>query len=232
MKPIAPFLLSSLLLTFALAPSCFADKSKEELEGRIRANLGRLAERQQDPERAIPAEVISRAKGIVILNSLKAGFIVGAEIGNGVAVVRDASGAWGAPAFVALVNRSFGFQAGADEAVTILCLMTEESLKVVHHGGALEAGVDLEAAAGPLGLGGEVTSISLQKSILVYTSEKGAYAGASVEAGALIGDKKKNETIYGTKMEAVLFSGQAQPTPAGRELIKALDAFGGKKAAE
>ncbi len=220
-----------LLLSVALATNCLADKSKEELEARIRANLNRLAQHQQDAARAIPPEVLAKAKGIVILNSVKAGFILGAEVGNGVALVRNAQGAWGAPAFIAEVNRSFGLQAGADEAVTILCLMTVDSLKIMHHGATVEVGVDIEAAAGPFGVGGEITTLTLQKPVLVYTTEKGAFAGASVEAGALIGDKKKNETVYGEKMEAILFSGDAQPTEAGRELIAALDAFSGKKQA-
>jgi len=232
MNPQPLLRLLSLLLFVAFSPvsDCFADKSKEELEERITANLTRLAERQQDLRWAIPAEVIAQAKGIVILHSVKAGFIVGAEVGNGIAIVRKADGTWGAPAFVALVNRSFGLQAGADESVTILCLMTEQSLKVIHHGANVEVGIDLEAAAGPLGAGGEITSTTLQKPVLVYTSEKGAFAGASIEAGALIGDKKKNETVYGEKMDAILFSGQAQPTPAGLRLIEALNRFAGQAA--
>jgi len=232
MKPLAllRFLPLFLLVTFTLATNGFADKSKEELEGRISANLARLAERQKDLQWAIPAQVFAQAKGIVILHSVKAGFIVGAEVGNGIAIVRKADGTWGAPAFVALVNRSFGLQAGADESVTILCLMTEQSLKVIHHGANVEVGIDLEAAAGPLGAGGELTTATIQKPVLVYTSEKGAFAGASIEAGALIGDKKKNETVYGEKMDAILFSGQAQPTPAGLQLIEALNAFAGQAA--
>ena len=54
--------------------------------------------------------------------------------------------------------------------------------------------------------------------------------GRSIQAGALIGDKKKNETVYGEKMEAILFSGRAQPTPAGLQLIESLNAFAGQAA--
>lgn len=221
-------LLPVLLGVFLMSSNGFAEKSKEELEERIIANLSRLEDRQSDPRWAIPAQVIANAKGIVILNSVKAGFIVGAEVGNGIAIVRKADGTWGAPAFVALVNRSFGFQGGADESVTILCLMTEHSLKMIHHGANAEVGIDLEAAAGPLGAGGEITSTTIQKPILVYTSQKGAFAGASVQVGALIGDKKKNEIIYGEKMDAILFSGQAQPTPAGQRFIQTLNAYAGQ----
>lgn len=232
MKPnsLPRFLLLFVPVFLMMATNAFAEKSKEELEERIGANLARLAERQQDARWAIPPQVLAQAKGIVILHSVKAGFIVGAEFGNGVAIVRNANGKWGTPAFVALVNRSFGLQAGADEAVTILCLMTEQSLKVIHHGANVEVGIDLEAAAGPMGAGGELTTTSLQKPVLVYSSEKGAFAGASIQAGALIGDKKKNETAYGEKMEAILFSDRARTTPAGVRLVEALDAFAGQTA--
>ncbi len=121
----------------AMATNGFADKSKEELEERIRANLARLAERQRDGKWAIPPQVLAQAKGIVILHSVKAGS--SSEPRSGMASPSSAMRtALGAPAFVALVNRSFGFQAGADEAVTILCLMTEQSLKVIHHGANVE----------------------------------------------------------------------------------------------
>lgn len=222
-------LLHVLFLTvLCLTSPSFADKSKEELEERINANLTRLAGRQQDPQWAIPPQIFAQAKGLVILHSVKAGFIFGAEVGNGIAIVRNANGSWGAPAFVALLNRSLGLQAGADESVTVLCLMTDESLKVIHHEVNVEVGIDLEAAAGPLGAGGEITSATLQKPVLVYSSQKGLFAGASIEAGAILGDKKKNEALYGKKMDAILFSGEAQPTPAGLRFIEALNAFAGQ----
>lgn len=39
-----------------------------------------------------------------------------------------------------------------------------------------------------------------------------------------------NEAVYGEKMDAILFTGRAQPTAAGLQLIRALEAFAGPAA--
>lgn len=220
----------SLLLAIAMTASLAQaqnpfKKTQSDLEARIGENRLRLEERQLRRGQAIPPQVLAQARGIVILHHVKVGVGFGAEIGNGVAVVKDSNGSWGAPAFVTLSKGSWGAQIGANEAVTFMVLMTEESLRVLRDGGAGDAGVDVSAIAGPLDAGGEVGTISVREPVLIYSREKGAFIGASFQAGALIGAKKKNRTLYNATSDQILFSGQVKPTPAGWKLIETLNKY-------
>ena len=198
-------------------------KTQPDLEVRIGENRLRFEERQLRRGEAIPPRVIAQARGIVILHHVKVGMGFGAELGNGVAVVKDTNGNWGPPAFVTLSKGSWGAQIGANEAVTIMVLMNEDGLRILRDGGAGDAGVELNAVAGPMETGGEAGTISLREPVLIYSSAKGAFIGASFEAGALIGARNKNQTLYGTTSDQILFSGRVKPTPAGWKLIESLN---------
>lgn len=198
-------------------------KSQGELESRINENRLRFEQRQQRRGEAIPWRVMSAARGIVIMHQVKAGLGIGAEFGNGIASVKRADGTWGTPGFVSLSKGSYGLQIGANEVVTIMLLMTDESLKLLQGGGSGNVGLSVEAVAGPLDAGGDLDSNSLQKPILVYSDAKGAFIGAAFQAGAIVEAKRKNDTFYRTNLDQILFSGQVQPSQAGVALIKTLN---------
>lgn len=218
----------AVFLGHALVPGAQAQnpfkKSQSDLEARIGENRLRLEERQLREGKAIPPWVLSRAAGIVIMHHVKVGVGFGAEVGNGVALIKNTAGEWGPPAFVSLSKGSWGAQIGANESTTFIVFMTLESLRLLKGGGA-DVGVGLEAIAGPHDAGGDVGNISLQKPILVYTDARGAYVGATLQAGALVGANKKNQTLYGADMDTILFSGRVRPTAAGKKLIDALTRY-------
>ncbi len=199
--------------------------SQQKLEGRIDANRIRLEERQSDPGKAIPPQVLNAAKGIIIINRVKVGAIIGAELGNGIAMVKNADGRWGAPAFLSLGKGSFGLQAGADTSITFLILMNDESLKLLRGGHAATAGISLKATGGPKSVGGDIGTISLQKPIFVYSSSVGAFSGAAAEVGAFAGASKKNHDMYGMTMDQILFGGTAMISPKAQELINAISKY-------
>ena len=216
----------------AHAQGPFKKKSANELETRISENRLLLENRQLRADQASPKEVLNAAHGIVILHQVKAGLGIGAEIGNGVALVRNSAGQWGAPAFITSTKGSWGFQIGADESITFLVLMTNESLRLLRDGGAGAVGVNLEAVAGPYDAGGDAGSITMRKPVLVYSNAKGAFAGASIGAGGIVSSKKKNKTAYGSDMETILFSGRVAPTPAGTLLIRRINEYSGRTPAQ
>ncbi len=196
--------------------------AQQKLDGRIETNRIRLEERQIRPERAIPPQVLNAAKGLVIINRVKIGLVFGAEIGNGIALVKNAEGKWSPPAFVSIGKGSWGAQIGADNTITFLVLMTDDSLKILRGGNAASVGLGLKATAGPLGAGGDITSATLKKPILAYSSATGAFAGASVEIGGLAGAANKNRDMYRMTMDQILFSGTAFYTPTAMEFIKSV----------
>ncbi len=198
-------------------------KSQEDLEIRISENRLRFERRQLMRGGAIPQQVLAEARGIVIMHQVKAGLGIGAEFGNGVASVKRTDGTWGTPGFVSLSKGSYGIQIGANEVVTIMVLMTEESLQLLKGGGSGNVGLSVEAVAGPLDAGSAIDSTMIQKPVLVYSDAQGAFIGAAFQAGAIVESKKKNETAYGASLERILFSDRFRPTVAGAALIKVLN---------
>ncbi|NRB73959.1 MAG: lipid-binding SYLF domain-containing protein [Verrucomicrobiales bacterium] len=202
-------------------------RNPEKLETRIGDHRLRFEQRQLRQGQAIPAQVLANAKGIVIMHHFRAGFGVSADLGGGVAMVRKADGKWCAPAFVSIGKGAIGPMVGADESVTILCLMTDESLRLLKGGGAGGAGVNLEAVAGPLDAGGDIGTVSARQPVLVYSNARGAFIGASLGGGALVGAKQRNAALYGLTMEQILFGGNAKMTPAGEALAISVDKAAG-----
>jgi lipid-binding SYLF domain-containing protein len=121
--------------------------SKNKLDARVRDLTDYFASVQQDASKAVPAEILSKAEGLVIMRNYKAGFIVGISGGHGVALLKDKSGTWGPVGFVKAGEGSFGFQAGAQRNDLILVLMNKEGVSVLTDPN-LKLGVDIRATVG------------------------------------------------------------------------------------
>jgi lipid-binding SYLF domain-containing protein len=203
-------------------------KSAEKLDLRIRRASERFVEMQADPKKRIPADVIAKAHGIIILHKVKAGLGIGGEAGNGVAMVRNnTTGAWSAPAFIASAEGSYGLQIGAQESVIIYLLMNETALKPLL-GGSLDVGVDVAATAGPNDTGGKIDTTTMQAPILVYSSAEGLFAGAAFKGGGILPAQKNNEVYYGRNMNDILFDPAIRPTATGQHLIDVLRTYAGR----
>lgn len=203
-------------------------KSAEKLDLRIRRASERFVEMQADPKKRIPADVIAKAHGIIILHKVKAGLGIGGEAGNGVAMVRNqTTGAWSAPAFIASAEGSYGLQIGAQESVIIYLLMNETALKPLL-GGSLDVGVDVAATAGPNDTGGKIDTTTMQAPILVYSSAEGLFAGAAFKGGGILPAQKNNEVYYNRNMNDILFDPAVRPTATGQHLIDVLRTYSGQ----
>ena len=145
------------------------------------------------------AKYLARAKAVVILpRAIKAGFIFGAEAGNGVLVVRGADGAWSPPAFYSLAGASFGFQIGIQDVETVLVVRNEKAIDAILEHQA-KFGADAGLTVGMLGAGVEAaTTANLDADVLAFTHAiVGAYGGVSFEGAALVRRKDLNEAYYG-----------------------------------
>ncbi len=205
------------------------EKSAEKLDLRIRRAAERFIEMQAEPEKRIPADLISRAHGIIILHKVKAGLIVGGEAGNGVALVRNPqTGAWSAPAFISSAEGSYGLQIGAQETDLIFLLMNESALKPLL-GGGINVGVDVAATAGPSGENANIDTMTIKSPILVYSNAGGLFAGAAFKGGGIIPAHKNNDLYYRRNMNDILFDPAIRPTPTGLHLINVIETYSGKK---
>ena len=103
------------------------------------------------PGRSIPASLLSKAEGIVIVpDMIKGGFIVGVRHGHGVVVTRDEAGRWKPPLFVDVTGASVGWQAGIQGTDLVLVFRTKNSLQNLMRG-KFTIGANASAAAGPVG---------------------------------------------------------------------------------
>ena len=71
------------VLAGSLALPAFAE-SKNKLDSEIRDLADYFETVQKEAQNAVPAEILSKAQGIIIMRNYKAGFIVGVSGGSGV----------------------------------------------------------------------------------------------------------------------------------------------------
>ena len=205
------------------------EKSAEKLDLRVRRSAERFIEMQAEPKKRIPAELLARAQGIIILHKVKAGLGIGGEAGNGVALVRNkTTGAWSAPAFISSAEGSYGLQIGAQESDIIFLLMNESALKPLL-GGSINVGVDVAATAGPIDEGGDFDTTTMKSPILVYSNSGGLFAGAAFKGGGILPAQKNNELYYGRNMNDILFDPAIRPSATGQHLIDVILTYSGRK---
>src|SRR5437879_12618216 len=88
------------LIMLGFAASALAI-DKAELDNRIRTLTDKLEALQQKPDKRIPADNLRKARGIILLDRTKAGFIFAFQGGGGVALVKDpTTDKWGPAAFL------------------------------------------------------------------------------------------------------------------------------------
>ena len=214
------------LLAAALVLTTVA-ASKNQLDARVRDLSDHFASMQQDPSKAVPAEILSKAEGLVIMRNYKAGFIVGVSGGRGLAIVRNkATGAWGPISFLKAGEGSFGFQAGAQRSDLILVLMNKDGLSLLTNPN-LKLGADVRATVGPRSAGDQANLKTDDTPVLLYGDTRGLFGGAAIETGGLFPDESDNEDYYGQKLPPsdILIGGKVEPTPAAKQLAEKIEQF-------
>jgi lipid-binding SYLF domain-containing protein len=148
-----------------------------------------------DDDRSIPADLLARARGIVVIPTLvRGGFIIGGRRGRGVMAVRSTSGEWSNPAFVTLTGGSMGFQFGAEAADVVLVFGNDRSIRHISDG-KFTLGGDATAVAGPLGRR-TTAAVTGKAEVYIYTHSKGLFAGAAFEGARLDVDEEGNAVFY------------------------------------
>src|SRR3974390_1069952 len=88
------------MLVVSLALPAMA-ASKKKLDARGRDLTDYFESVQKDKDNAVPAEILQKAVGLVVMRTYKAGFIVGLEGGPGGAIVtNNTTGKWAPVGFL------------------------------------------------------------------------------------------------------------------------------------
>ncbi len=219
-------ILSLLLLGFVT--STFA-ADRAELNNRIQTLTDKFAAMQQLPDRRVPADVLRRAKGIILLNRTKAGFMFAVQSGGGVAMVKDRSGDWSPVAFIRSQGGSFGFQAGGEQDFCVILLMNSNAVRQLSSS-SINFANEARATAGNNSAGAEKNINSPDQSVLVYAERSGFYGGVAFKGGTLSDDRNANEVYYDRfiTLPDILFDHKVEPTQAARALAHKISEFSRK----
>lgn len=180
-----------------------------------------------DEMNQIPTRHRERAKCVVVVPSLvRAGFVVGARHGDGVASCRSNSG-WSAPAFVTITGGSAGLQIGVESSDLVMLVMSDRGMtKLFRTSFAL--GADASAAAGPVGQAAQAgTDASITAEILTYARSRGLFAGAELSGAVVKQDRDALEAVYGSAADVhqILAGDVTAPREAGSFLARLGAAF-------
>ncbi len=187
---------AGLATTLAAAPRpAGAETKSNELVQESEVSLERIL---GDPNTPGLKKYLGQARGVLIIPELiKGGFIVGAEGGSGVLLVRGADGSWSAPAFYTLAAGSIGLQLGAQISEVVFTLMTDGAVQALLDN-EMKLGADASVAVGPIGAGVEAsTTTNVGADILAFSRAVGLFGGGSLEGAKLINRQDLNDEYYG-----------------------------------
>src|SRR5215831_7121211 len=104
---------------------------KTDLDQKAQKLLTKFDAMQAKSEKRVPADILAKAKAIILLDRTKAGFIFAYQGGGGLAMAKDKKGKWSPIAFLKADEASLGFQIGGQQSFLVILLMTEESAKTL-----------------------------------------------------------------------------------------------------
>lgn len=180
-----------------------------------------LQEIQGNTKTAIPADILRRAKGLVIINQFQAGFLFGIKDGYAVALVRRPNGKWSVPAFLKAGELSLGLQVGGKAINAIYVLMDDNTARLLLKN-RMNLGAEAKVVAGIRAAEREALTKNLpgDANVLVYSTTEGFYLGAAVKTGYMSPNDEANRVFYNTnhRMPELLFSDWVSP-PAETRFI-------------
>jgi len=202
-------------------------KREARLEKRVKNIANYFEAVMESPQSVIPAGLLSKAEGIIIMHQFKVGLGIGIKAGGGIAMARDEkTGEWSAPAFLKAGEGSIGLQIGGQVLDSVFLLMNKEGMNILSRT-QFRIGVDAAAAAGPHGAEAEA-KYSGNTPILIYSDTGGLYAGATFEGGFLVPDNKANAAYYrddAILMREILFENKVEKTSSAKELIDLIERY-------
>ena len=163
----------------------------------------------------------------VVPDMLQAGFIIGAEHGLGVLLVRDReSGAWSDPAFYDIYGGSLGLQLGGQAADAIFTIMNLDAVNKLLSS-KFKLGADASIAVGRVGASvGAGTTVQFGEDVYLFSRNKGLYGGLALDGSVLLAREPWNEAYYGSGATPRTILNSIKPTTTGTaDLRNALDRF-------
>jgi lipid-binding SYLF domain-containing protein len=210
------------LVLFASGQALAVDK--QELEQKIQKHIGKFLAMQEKADKAIPADVLKKARGIVLLDRTKAGFIFAYQGGSGVAMVKDKNDNWSPIAFLKANEASLGFQVGGQQSFLVMVLMNEDATRMLTEP-KFDFGGEARGTAGDASAGAEGNVASKEIPVLIYDDRAGLFGGAALKGGALSPDSDANLAYYGeaVTVKEILFEKKVKPSASAEKLAQKIN---------
>lgn len=212
-----------ILLCFAAALTAPAI-DKPHVEQKAQRLLAKFQALQERSDKRVPAEALAKAKGIILLDRTKAGFIFAYQGGGGLAMAKDKNGKWSPIAFMNANEASLGFQIGGQQSFFVILLMNDDSVRSLAGDAKFEFGGEARGTAGDTSTGAEGTVSSSEAAVQVYDERQGLFGGAAIKGGALAPDSESNLVYYGepVTMKEILFENKVKATKTALKLAEKL----------
>lgn len=226
-------ILAFFCITHASATPSFSDEKASKLgdaaeESTKAAKV--LEEIMGIPEKAIPETVFDSAECVAVFPStIKGGFIVGVQKGEGVVSCRTARG-WSAPVYLDMTGGSVGAQIGVQSTDFVLLFMNKSGADHLLKN-EFTVGAEVSVAAGPVGReAGASTDWKLNAEILSYSRSKGLFAGAALNGVKIATDNSDMKNVYGPSYNPrdILKENKIQAPPEVRAFPNALGRYSHK----
>lgn len=174
-------------------------------------------------DKPIPQSVLDDAAGIAIVKIVRGGFIVGGSHGNGVVLKHLDGDHWSAPVAFDMGGGSFGAQIGGDVVDYAFVLNNELALDMFTNSSEVKFDAGANATAGPDNASATKKDLP-GKSVYVYSTTDGAFAGATVGGSFIKVEPKVNQATYGTEVTtAEILSGKIEGLPSSKKLTALLN---------
>jgi lipid-binding SYLF domain-containing protein len=205
-------LLAGILIFSLLSANSIAQEKQKEKIVKSTAVIKTFSNMQEN----IPAELMRRAEGIVIVpNLINAGLGIGGKRGKGVAMVKNENGTWSNPIFITITGGSIGFQAGVQSVDLVMVFLDRNTLENIGTGD-FTLGGDISVAAGPVGRSSSAnTNYKLEAEVYSYSRSRGLFAGISLNGASLAVDTAFNNAFYKSDASVQdIFSATKSPDPS------------------
>jgi lipid-binding SYLF domain-containing protein len=166
-----------LFLTFGFGQTSAYAASAAEID----AEVG-VAQKQLAASSPTAVELSAVAKGILIFpDVIKAGFIVGAQYGQGALLINDKT-----VGYYNTVAASYGLQAGAQSFGYAMLLMTDKALSYLNSSSGWEIGVGPSVVVVDKGVAKSLTTTTAKDDVYVFFFDQaGLMAGLGVQGSKI-----------------------------------------------
>lgn len=162
-----------MVMGMAISPALALAADAKAIDADVDVTLKDFAEKIPGSD-----EFLKTAKGVLVFPAIyKAGFVFGAEYGNGALRINGKT-----VDYYNTVAASWGLQIGAEKTALILMFMKEAALEKFRKSMGFELGVDAGATLVTVGAKGSLDTTKLAEPILAFVlNQRGLMAGVTLE---------------------------------------------------